>query len=241
MNNCKDCCFAKIENKKQVECLADKYKYLKREGSEENSTDNNFFELDRICLYKRKTDWKEEETNKDKLEIARKQLFPNIGICLDDDSENPNDLENVVNQIINLDYPKNKIKVIIYSHFNKAGARIPGLLSKMRSKKINCWSVFIVNDDTPQNETSVFKKLVEATFLAKLSSSTKIDLQKTVDKINQICNDELKQVLVFKNEDAVFINKTYVSRSYLEYLDYSKMQEAILNKVNDTEYLYNIT
>ena len=43
MNNCKDCCFTKIENGKQVECLADKYKYLKCEDSEENSTDNNFF------------------------------------------------------------------------------------------------------------------------------------------------------------------------------------------------------
>lgn len=241
MYNCKDCCFAKVENEKQVECLADKYKYLKCEDSEEKSTDNNFFQLNRLCLYKRKRDWKKEDTNESRLDTARKQLFPNIGICLDDDSEDPDDLENVINQIINLDYPRNKVKVIIYSHFNKAGARIPGLLSKMRSKNVICWSVFIVSNDIPENETSVFKKLAEATFLAKLSSKTKVDLQKTVNKINEISNDELKPVLAFKNEDALFLNKSFVSSAYLDYLDYSKMEEAILNKVTNTEYLYNIT
>lgn len=241
MYNCKDCCFAKIENQKQVECLADKYKYLKCKDSEKNSADN-FFELDRLCLYKRKHDWKKEDTNENRLEVARKQLFPNIGICLDDDSEDPDDLENIINKVINIDYPKNKIKVIIYSRFNKAGARIPVLLSKMRLQNINCWSVFVVDENfVTENETSVFKKLTEATFLAKLSSKTKVDLQKTVNKINEISNDELRPVLVFKNEDALFLSKSLVSRSYLDYLNYSKMEKAILNKVTNTEHLYNIT
>jgi hypothetical protein len=111
----------------------------------------------------------------------------------------------------------------------------------MRSAGVNCWSVFIVQNNTAENETSVFTKLAEATFLARLSSKTKTNLQKTVEVINTKTNDELAPVLVFKNEDGVFINKTYVSRFYLEYLDYNKMQEAILNKVDNTEYLYNIT
>ena len=72
------------------------------------------------------------------------------------------------------------------------------------------------------------------------SSKAEFDLQKSVDQINKISNDELRQVLVFKNRDAVFINKTYVSKSYLEYLDYSKMQDDVLKKVNDTEFLYII-
>lgn len=237
MYNCEGCCFAQLEDGKQVACLADKYKYL----TSNESSENNFFELSRICLYKRAKDWESDKTIEEKVEAAKQQLTPNIGICIDDDSDNPDDLESIINKVINLDYPRNRIKVVIYSHFNKAGARIPGLLTKMRSAGINCWSVFIVQNNTAENETSVFTKLAEATFLARLSSKTKTDLQKTVEVINTKTNDELAPVLVFKNEDGVFINKTYVSRFYLEYLDYNKMQEAILNKVVNTEYLYNIT
>lgn len=236
MYNCKGCCFAQTEDEKQVGCLADKHKYL---ISSENS-ENNFFELNRICLYKRVEDWESDKTNEEKINLAKQQLTPNIGICIDDDSDDPNDLESIINKLINLDYPRNRIKVVIYSRFSKAGARIPGLLTKMRSAGINCWSVFIVRDNTAENETSVFTKLTEATFLTKLSSKTEIDLQKTVETINAKTNDELAPILVFKNKDAFFINKTYVSRFYLEYLDYSKMQEAILNKVVNTDYFYNI-
>jgi len=236
MHNCEGCCFAQLEDGKQVACLADKHKYL----TSNESSENNFFELSRICLYKRVESWESDKTTEEKLKVAKQQLTPNIGICIDDDSDDPNDLESIVNKVINLDYPTNRIKVVIYSHFNKAGARIPGLLTKMRSAGINCWSVFIVQNNTAENETSVFTKLAEATFLARLSSKTKTDLQKSVEVINAKTNNELAPVLVFKNEDGIFINKTYVSRFYLEYLDYNKMQEAILNKVVNTEYLYNI-
>tara|TARA_Y100000389_G_scaffold155837_1_gene156598 strand:+ start:228 stop:743 length:516 start_codon:yes stop_codon:yes gene_type:complete len=166
---------------------------------------------------------------------------PNIGICIDDDSDNPEDLENIINKIINLEYPRNKIKIVIYSIFDKVAARIPALVSKLKSENIRCSAVFTIEDNVFENETSVFTKLENATFLAKLSSKSSVNLQKTLDKINQIYNDESKQVLVFKNKDGVFIDKTYVSKSYLDHLDYSKMQEAILNKVTNTEHLYNIT
>jgi hypothetical protein len=241
MKNCNKCCFAKVENGKQVDCLASKHKYLGFEKTKEPAaTTDGFFNLDRLCLYKRSDGWESKKTTQEKLELARDQVTPNIGICIDDDSENPDDLENLIEQIVNLDYPKNRIKIIIYAYFNKAGARIPTLLAKMRSEKINCWSVFIVQDNVFENETSVFKKLNESTFLSKMSSTTKINLQKTVEQINRTANDELQPVLVFKSQDSYFINKTYVSNSYLKYQDYNKMQEAILKKVTNTEYLYNI-
>jgi len=238
MFNCKDCSFAKIENGHQEKCLADKYKYL--QDDKDVKTEDGMFVYDRLCLYKRSAEWQKEKTTEEKLEIAREQLFPNIGICLDDDSENPEDLENIVNQIINLEYPKGKVRVVIYSFFTKAGARIPSILTKMRSAGISCSSVFIIEDKVFENETSVFKKLAESTFLTKLSSKSSVNLQKSLEEINLKFNDELKTILVFKNEDAYFINKTYVSQSYLEFQDYAKMQKSIFNKVTNTEYLHII-
>ena len=166
---------------------------------------------------------------------------PNIGICIDDDSENPEDLENIINKIINLEYPRNKIKIVIYSIFDKVAARIPALVSKLRSENIRCSAVFIIEDNVFENETSVFTKLENATFLAKISSKSNINLQKMLDKINQIYNDESKQVLVYQDKSDIFIDKDYVSKNYLKHMNYSKMEKAILNKVKDTEYLYNIT
>jgi hypothetical protein len=238
MYNCKNCCFAKIEDGHQEKCLADKYKYLQNDTHVK--TEDGIFTYDRLCLYKRDDEWQKNKTVQEKLELARDQLFPNIGVCIDDDSKNLDDLENIIDQISNVDYPVNKIAVVIYSTYNKSGARIPKLLSKLRVKKILCHAVFIVEDNIFENETSVFKKLSDATFLTKISSKTKVNLQKSLDEINKKSNDELKRILVFKNEDALFINKTYVSRFYLEYLDYNKMQDAIFNKVIDTEFLHTI-
>ena len=236
MLNCKGCCFADSSEGQQVGCLAKKHELIGFSKSDD------FFELDRLCLYKRVQDWHPNKTIEEKVEFARKQLFPNIGICLEDDSENPEDLENVINQIINLEYPKNKIKAVIYSQFSKAGARIPSVLFKMRSEKIICSAVFVVNnEDLFENETSVFKKLSESTFLTRMSSRTKVDMQKTLDIINEKFNDEMQQILVFKNKDLLFLNKTYVSSAYLDYLDYNKMQDDIVNKTNNTKYLYTIT
>lgn len=238
MYNCKNCCFAKIEDGHQEKCLAGKYKYLQNDTH--IKTEDGIFTYDRLCLYKRDDEWQKNKTVQEKLELAREQLFPNIGICIDDDSENLDDLENIINQISSVNYPVGKIAVVIYSTYDKSGARIPRLLSKLRLKKILCYAVFIVEDNTFENETSVFKKLADATFLTKISSKTKVNLQKSLDEINKKSNDELKRILVFKNEDALFINKTYVSRFYLEYLDYGKMQDAIFNKVIDTEFLHTI-
>ena len=166
---------------------------------------------------------------------------PNIGICIDDDSDNLEDLHNIIDKIINLKYPKNKIKIVIYSNFDKTAARIPALVSKLRSENIRCSAVFVVEDNVFENETSVFTKLKNATFLAKISSKSNINLQKMLDKINQIYNDESKQVLVYQDKSNIFIDKDYVSKNYLKHMNYSKMEKAILNKVTDTEYLYKIT
>lgn len=223
----------------QVKCLADKYKYL--QSDEYKKTENGTFTYDRLCLYKRRKDWLADKTTQEKIEHARSQLFPNIGICLEDDSNNPEDLENIIEQLVNLDYPKNKVKVVICSDFKKTSARIPAILGRLRSIGISCSAVFIISKgDVFENETSVFKKLAKATFLTKISSFANIDLQRTVNEINKKSNDELKQLLVFKSGDSYFINTTYVSRSYLDHQDYRKMEEAIVSKVTNTEYLYTI-
>ena len=238
MFNCKDCCFAKIEDGHQERCLADKYKYLQNDTH--IKTADGIFKYDRLCLYKRKSDWEKDKSDEQRIKLAREQLYPNIGICLDDDSDEPDDLENLLNQLIDVDYPKKRIGVVIYSNFNRSGARVPKLVSKLRSNGIICSSVFVVEKNVAENETSVFKKLSDATFLTKLSSKSRVDFNKSFNEINKLTNDKLKELLVFKNEDALFINKTYVSRSYLEYLDYKNMQEAIYKKVVNTEFLHII-
>jgi hypothetical protein len=239
MQNCKNCCFAKIKDGHQEKCLADKYKYL--QNDEDAKTEDGFFTYDRLCLYKRVADWNKDKTDQEKLTIARDTLFPNVGICLDDDSDDPQDLENIVDQLLNLKYPKYRVGVVIYSHFSKAAARIPKILTDLRYNGIPSSSVFIVQDNKHENETSVFQKLKDANFLVRLSSKSNICLDKCLDVINKKVNDELSQILVFKSDDVLIINKTLVSTDYLNHLDYHKMEEAILNKVTNTEYLYSIT
>lgn len=238
MLDCSGCCFADMSNDKQVSCIADKYKYLQKENSQK---DNKFFELDRMCLYKRREDWKKDLSREEKINEAHDQLIPNIGFCIDDDSEDPNDLENLLNKFWNIDYPRNRIFVTIYSTYDKRGARVPKLLSGLRMNNIPlCSSVFKVSEDVFENETTVFQKMSDASFLTRISSNSNIEVQKCLDVINTKINRELGKFLMFRNNDALFINKLYVSQSYLSYKDYNKMQKDLLSKVIDTEFLYDI-
>ena len=224
----------------QISCFADKYKYVKAQNPNQKN-DKVFFELDRVCLYKRSKEWESSKSLEEKLKEVESQLVPNIGFCIDDDSDNPDDLVNLLEQFIKIDYPKNRIFITIYSNFNKAGARIPKLLSNLRANLItNCCCVFKVEDNTFENETSIFQKMLDSTLFARVSSKSKVDLQKSLSTINKKLNNELAKLLVIKNEDVLFISKTYVSKNYLKYKDYNKMQADLFKKVQGTEFIHNI-
>ena len=241
MINCSGCCFAVLENDTQSGCEADKLKYLSFERFEEPAKTLGLFDLERPCLYKRDNKWKTESTIEEKLKIARDQLFPNLGICIDDDSDKAEDLESLLKKIYNSDYPKNRIFIVIYARFDKGAARIPKLLNNLKSNLLtNCCAVFKIEDNVYENETSIFKKMSNATFLSRISSKSNIDFNKVFNEINKSHNDELSKTLIFKNEDLHFINKTLVSNAYLEFKDYKKMEESLIKKVQDTEYLKSI-
>jgi hypothetical protein len=224
----------------QISCFADKYKYVKAQNPNQKN-DKVFFELDRVCLYKRSKEWESSKSLEEKLKEVESQLVPNIGFCIDDDSDNPDDLVNLLEQFIKIDYPKNRIFITIYSNFNKAGARIPKLLSNLRANLItNCCCVFKVEDNTFENETSIFQKMLDSTLFARVSSKSKVDLQKSLSTINKKLNNELAKLLLIKNEDVLFISKTYVSKNYLKYKDYNKMQADLFKKVQGTEFIHNI-
>jgi phosphopantetheine adenylyltransferase len=67
-----------------------------------------------------------------------------------------------------------------------------------------------------------------------------VDLQKSLSTINKKLNNELAKLLLIKNEDVLFISKTYVSKNYLKYKDYNKMQADLFKKVQGTEFIHNI-
>jgi hypothetical protein len=240
MFSCNKCCFAEMKDGNQISCFADKYKYVKAQNPNQKN-DKVFFELDRVCLYKRSKEWESSKSLEEKLKEVESQLVPNIGFCIDDDSDNPDDLVNLLEQFIKIDYPKNRIFITIYSNFNKAGARIPKLLSNLRANLItNCCCVFKVEDNTFENETSIFQKMLDSTLFARVSSKSKVDLQKSLSTINKKLNNELAKLLLIKNEDVLFISKTYVSKNYLKYKDYNKMQADLFKKVQGTEFIHNI-
>lgn len=241
MPNCKGCCFVKAEDNKQVGCIADKFKYLRLNTAEE-STDDGFFNIDRNCLYKRKEDWSSDLTDKQKIEKARSQLTPNIGICIDDDSEDPKDLENIIEKICNSNYPKNRLMISIFSDFGKSAARIPKIVSKVKSKLItSCFAVFKIEDNVYENETNLFRKMSNSTFLCRISSKSDLEFDEVFNQIDKLFNQELSKVLIFESKGNYFISKSLVSSAYLDFKDYNKMQESLVENIKGTEYFIDIT
>lgn len=241
MDSCKSCTFATIENDKQTGCYFNRIELLNPSYESDDSRDG-FYQFDRLCLLKRKDGWEHDKTIEERAKLSRTQIMPNIGFCILDDSDNPDHLENIINSFKDIEYPKNRIGIVIYSKFGKPASRIPKLISELKASGISyVYAVFsVAHEDVFENETSVFEKLADATFLAKISSlgETNLDINKPCFILDSLINDKLAKVLVFNRNGINYIYKSMVSSEYLKYKDYELMEKEIVKKVSNTEFYF---
>lgn len=230
--NCFDCVFYDGNN-----CEANRLSVME---SKQRIIETEPHRLYGICNLKRNNEWSNaEEANR--LEIAKKDIMPLFGIALFDTDEKESKIFQTIDKIIDIDYPSDKVKVIIST---KCKERSEQLLvasqERIKSKFHHSYIDFHFYEDNLEEEYQAFNKLNKATYLVKLNHDGFIPSDMFL-MINDLINEQLEKAAIFKlPNNGSIIMKNLVSSSYLEYNNYDMMVEDLCKKAAEKNLYYEI-
>lgn len=220
---CYGCKFAKKVGNIQVGCLAERIKKLKERNEVEIIKEDNesIYSLNRFCNLFRD---KESDTT---LEEARIEIEPTFGISIYDDGK-PFDIEKTINSILECDYNKKKIAVVITSVNSKDVSRMTHMINLLITAGATR-SKLVLSGDVPTRirDFDCFNYLRGFNYLIKMNSGDVIDNTFFKD-IDISINDSLAKNIVFTKNDITCTSFSAINGQYLNYNDFDKTNEAII-------------
>jgi hypothetical protein len=133
--------------------------------------------------------------------------------------------DEMLNEILNINYPKNKFKVVFSSCHNKKSYNLFHLVNTLKNAKIKSECI-ITLDDEADVESEAFLKCLGATFLCKTNSGAKID----PEFFNKI-NNSLEKLLLAENDYIRCIDFSLANDFYLQYGSFDSLFENKLEEV----------
>lgn len=212
--DCSECVFAIIDADKnnQTGCKANRLDNLIRLKKAHKKDLEQFYTLTQFCNM-----YRSEECS---VEIARQQAEPLFGIVIHHEESNSlQDVENTVRSILDIDYPSNKVKIIISSPSVKYFQSLMHLVNIVKEKFQHCELILHSHNNVRIRDTECFKKLKEASFFVKIISGKTIEsnIFKTIDKL---INEYLNQLCMIETEAVTIILKRVMNEIYLKYQNY---------------------
>ena len=175
------------------------------------------------------------------LEVSKKACSNKYGIILFDESDNDDDVAATIQSIINCNYDKGRMKVVIsiqeQTLLNRGSSMSEYLQNyyNLATKGILCELTFHrPNMPVDVMETDVFQKIVQSTHFVNLNAGSVIDrdmfgyIDKKRENMEKIivCRDE--------NEDITCIPKSVAKNFYLNYNDYRLMSKDLQKEAAET-------
>jgi len=229
--SCEDCIFYTNSN----ECSAGRLDVF----SDKIITDDPH-KIHGICNLKRLKSWKFSK-EEDALGIARKHLMPLFGIAVFDSEDNESKILETIKKLKQIDYPVDKIKIVISSKNKSRSEVIVSALYDLKQKFPHCYADFHFKKDKKEEEFEAFKKLVKAHYFVKLEHEAEIAWDVFL-MIDDLINNQMKNAAIFElPENGSIIMKKLVSSSYLEYNDYDKMTQELISQSKLHNLYYKIT
>ena len=162
-----------------------------------------------------------------------------FGLVLFDSKDEESKIQEAIESVYQIDYPANKIKIIICSYLSKDKnpdhyvnyANI--LLQKFRHTRLLLNHSLERNDDVDHNAFILCK---HADYLVRMNHNQTIssDIFKKVSKKN------FDKQYIIKDGSTLVIPTKIVSKNYLDFNDYEKMSEYLLEQAKDNNSLQNI-
>ena len=226
--SCTKCIFATQEGE-VFGCRAGRLdKFLNLGKAEQN--DDGSYQLKQFCYLYRPKKWLlTDEKIEDALERAEQQSKCSFGIVLE--VNNKEDLKKSIESIKNIDYPKNKIGIVISTRFKEIHSEDLVLaVEDLQGEGYVCKSVTHLVQDTIANDKDSFSEVMYRRYsmISRVVSGGSIE-SNFFSWIDNSINSELILTSVFEDEDksVVVIPFGVVNSCYLDFLDYDAMVKEL--------------
>ncbi len=219
---CKGCKFSKKVGNLQTGCTAERVKKFKERNEcwAIPEDDGTVYGLTRLCNLYRDTD------SAVTLEQAQDEIMPTFGIAIYDEGT-PDQVEKTVNSIIAIQYPVDKIRVVISSFTVQDVSRMTELTNRLIKRGLKNPQLVLTGIKTSKvRDFSCFSKLYGSNYLIKLNAGDTI----TPDffhKIDVSLNYDLDKNIIFKQNDTICSLFPAINDEYLKHNDFTKTVEKI--------------
>jgi len=204
----------------QTGCRANRLD-LFRDRHEAWTTVEPYYSLSKFCNMYRGTDW--VELNGDDPNKARKEVMPLFGIGIYDHPERTlEDLQKTVDSLANMDYPKEKTKVVISTFSSRGPSEVAHIVNKLQEDIYTSCAIFHLVDMKSLRDKEIFGKLIEASYFVRIEAGKALppDIFNIIDSSQ---NDEVNSVVMYEGDGFSIIHKSAVNNLYLKFLDYDKL------------------
>ena len=228
--SCKDCIFYTNSN----ECSAGRLDVFSDKIISEDP-----HKIYGICNLKRLESWQFSK-EKDALDTARKHIMPLFGIAVFDSEDDGTKILETIKKLKEIDYPKDKIKIVISSRNQDRVEEIVSALYDLKQKFPHCYVDFHFKKDKKEEEFEAFKKLIKADYFVKLEHEAQIPSDVFL-MIDDLINNQMKNAAIFElPKNGSIIMKKVVNSSYPEYNDYDKMTKQLITESKTRNLYYKI-
>ncbi len=231
--DCQNCVFAtyNVDKTKQVGCEAGRLEVLKEKDMAKPVLGKPYYELTQFCNMYRTKAWGDKFDTEDLVARARLESMLTFGIVIDIDSDKIDQLNQTLDSIKSIDYPKRGIKVILSKSANSNN--VQNCINKVielqelnfRAKLVAHCEVDIATIDRDDFYTLITQKY---SYILKIKTGTKIDSQ-YFNFINSEVNDSLNMVGLCEdcNNGVLAIHYNVVNSSYIDFANYDLMAEEL--------------
>jgi hypothetical protein len=210
MNNsrtsCKNCIFAIYDNITQVGCEQNRLEKFGNDVIEAYDTEKEFYLINRVCNTFRNNTW-----NKGKKDInkARKESCISFDLLIDVNDINESYYDIIKNTLNNIDYPKNKYRIIFY-HMGSIEKSKKYFISKLY--QIFPHSMISVYFNKYEYLNSLIVKSKNS-FHVLVNEQNISNLNNAINKSDKYINDDLNKFIV-----AQYLNITIISNLVCKFL-----------------------
>ena len=240
--NCKECLFAIYNKDTQTGCMTNRIDMFRNTPRgdvviEARDEEKEFYVIDGLCNYFRPPKWNDGQPD---LEKAQQESQTKFTVLIHADDITKETLSSITTSIKEIDYPKDKISIII-SHDIELATEKRIMVRKMYDffvSKLDIQSSINVYLDPKRQDHEAFRK---ANCLYFIRTTINENISKNIMKeIDSRLNQHAVRAVVFSNGNTKAISYYVFLTRFADYKDYDEFESVVTEEAKSVDLYCNI-
>lgn len=231
--SCEGCVFAELDevSSRQSGCKAGRLEKLIEQGANKNA-EAEYFNIPRLCNMYRDTHWFSQlPDGSDGLSEARHESMPLFGIAIHDHPDSTlEDLKKTVESIKLIDYPKDKIKIIVSTFLQRGVTNVVEIINDLKENGFaHSESIFHSLHIPRVKDTEVFKRLTLAHYFVSVYCGSEVR-PNAFNIVDDSLNTKMDKVYLFNGDGYSIVSKAIIRKIYLDFNNYDAAIDYLISK-----------